>query len=59
MDEVKVEILRLAYIRVAQVAALLDQAGEDLLAEEAEALAEKMDIAVEIAAITPRVLPKK
>jgi hypothetical protein len=59
MGEVKVEILRLAYIKVAQAARLLGQAGEDLLAEEAEALAEKVDIAVEAAAITPSVLPKK
>ena len=35
MDEVKVEILRLAYIRVAQAATLLTQAQEDLLAKEA------------------------
>jgi hypothetical protein len=59
MDEVRVEILRLAYIRVAQAATLLTQASEELLAEEAEALAEKVDIAVEAAVLTPRVLPKK
>jgi hypothetical protein len=34
MDKVEVEILRLAYIRAAQSATLLAQAGEDLLAEE-------------------------
>ena len=50
MDEVKVETLRLAYIRVAQAATLLVQAGEDVLAKEAEALAEKVDIAIEAAA---------
>jgi hypothetical protein len=39
----KEELLRLAYIRVAQAATLL--AGEDLLAEEAEALADKVNLA--------------
>jgi carbon monoxide dehydrogenase subunit G len=40
----KEELSRLAYIRVAQAVTLLAQAGEDLLAEEAEALAEKVDL---------------
>jgi hypothetical protein len=38
------ELLRLAYIEVAQAAELLAKAGEELLAEEAEALAEAVDL---------------
>jgi hypothetical protein len=38
------ELLRLAYIKVAQAAELLAKAGEELLAEEAEALAEAVDL---------------
>jgi hypothetical protein len=42
----KEEILQLAYIKVAQAAQLLQKAGEELLAEEAEELAKKVDLAV-------------
>jgi hypothetical protein len=45
----KEEILQLAYIKVAQAAQLLQKAGEELLAEEAEELAKKVDLAVSTA----------
>jgi hypothetical protein len=38
----KVELLQLAYIKVAKAAQLLQMAGEEPLAEEAEALADKV-----------------
>jgi len=50
----KDEVLQLAYIKVAKAAELLQTAGEEALAEEAEALAEKVDFAVSRARITPR-----
>jgi hypothetical protein len=37
------ELLQLAYIKVAKAAQLLQMAGEEPLAEEAEALADKVD----------------
>jgi hypothetical protein len=46
----KEELLQLAYIKVAKAAQLLQSAGEELLAEEAEALAEKVDLAAKAAA---------
>jgi hypothetical protein len=49
----KEELLQLAYIKVAQAAELLQKAGEELLAEEAEALAEKVDQAEAAARILP------
>lgn len=52
----KQQFLQLAYIKVAQAAELLTKAGEDLLAEEAEALAEKVDRAEAQARIMPREL---
>jgi hypothetical protein len=39
------EMLQLAFVRIAGAARLLAMAGEELLAEEAEALAEKVDLA--------------
>lgn len=39
----KEQFLQLAYIKIAQSAELLTKAGEDDLAEEAEALADKVD----------------
>jgi len=39
----KEELLQLAYIKVAKAAELLQMAGEEGLAEEAEALADKVD----------------
>ena len=39
----KEELLQLAYIKVAKAAQLLQEAGEEPLAEEAEALADKID----------------
>jgi hypothetical protein len=39
----KEELLQLAYIKVAKAAQLLQMAGEEPLAEEAEALADKVD----------------
>jgi hypothetical protein len=42
----KEELLQIAYIKVAKAAELLQQAGEELLAEEAEALADKVDRAL-------------
>jgi hypothetical protein len=39
----KVELLQLAYIKVAKAAQLLQMAGEEPLAEEAEALADKVN----------------
>ena len=53
MDTQKVELLQLAYIKVAQAAGLLQSAGEEPLAEEAEALADKVDLAVTAARIMP------
>jgi hypothetical protein len=50
----KEELLRLAYIRVAQAAQLLQSAGEEQLAEEAEALADKVERAEAQARIMPR-----
>jgi hypothetical protein len=50
----KEELLQLAYLKVGQAAELLQQAGEELLAEEAEALAEKVDLAATAARIMPR-----
>jgi hypothetical protein len=50
----KEQFLQLAYIKVAQAAELLTKAGEDLLAEEAEALAAKVDLAEAHARIMPR-----
>jgi hypothetical protein len=47
-------ILQLAYIKIAQSAELLTKAGEDDLAEEAEALADKVDRAEAQASLTPR-----
>ena len=41
----KEELLQLAYIKVAKAAELLQTAGEEPLAEEAEALADKVDLA--------------
>ena len=49
----KEELLQLAYIKVAQAAELLQKAGEELLAEEAETLAEKVDLAEAAARILP------
>ena len=49
----KEELLEFAYIKVAKAAQLLNQVGEEQLAEEAEALAEKVDLAVEAARIMP------
>jgi hypothetical protein len=46
-------ILATRPIEVAQAAKLLTKAGEDLLAEEAEALAEKVDLAEAQARIMP------
>lgn len=40
----KQELLQLVYIRVAKAAQLLQMAGEEPLAEEAEALAEKVTV---------------
>jgi hypothetical protein len=48
----KEELLQLAYIRVA--ATLLQKAGEEPLAEEAEALADKVERAEAQARIMPR-----
>ena len=49
----KEELLEFAYIKVAQAAGLLQKAGEEPLAEEAEALAEKVDLAVTAARVMP------
>jgi hypothetical protein len=49
----KEELLQIAYIKVAKAAELLQQAGEELLAEEAEALADKVDRALTAARIMP------
>jgi len=49
----KKELLQLAYIKVAQAAELLAKAGEELLAEEAEALADNVDLAEAAARIMP------
>ena len=50
----KEQFLQLAYIKIAQAAELLTKVGEDDLAEEAEALADKVDRAADQASITPR-----
>ena len=50
----KAEFLQLAFIKIAQAAELLTKVGEDNLAEEAEALADKVDRAEAQASITPR-----
>ena len=49
----KAEFLQLAYIKIAQAAELLTKVGEDNLAEEAEALADKVDRTEAQASITP------
>lgn len=49
----KQELLQLAYIRIAQAAQLLQKAGEEPLAEEAEALADKVDRAATAEAAQP------
>jgi hypothetical protein len=41
----KGELLQLAHTRLEQAAKLLEAAGEELLAEEADALAERVDLA--------------
>jgi hypothetical protein len=43
--EGKEELLKLAHHRLEQAAKLLEAAGEEVLAEEAEALAERVDLA--------------
>jgi hypothetical protein len=43
--EGKEELLKLAYQHLGQAAELLKTAGEELLAEEAEALAARVDLA--------------
>jgi hypothetical protein len=48
------ELLQLAYIKVAQAAQLLQKSGEEPLAEEAEALADKIERAEAQARIMPR-----
>jgi hypothetical protein len=45
MMEVKEELLKLAYKKLDEAAKLLKAAGEELLAEEAEALAVRVDLA--------------
>ena len=45
----KVELLQLAFIKLAKAAELLQMAGEEPLAEEAEALADKVDRAANAA----------
>jgi hypothetical protein len=47
----KEELLELAYIKVAQAAQLLQKAGEEPFADEAEALADKVDRPVATARI--------
>jgi hypothetical protein len=47
------ELLQLAYIKMAQAAQLLQKAGEEGLAEEAEDLAKKVDRAEAAARIRP------
>ena len=49
----KEELLGLAYIKVAKAAQLLQEAGEEPLAEEAEALADKVDRAATAARAYP------
>jgi hypothetical protein len=49
----KQELLQLAYIRIAQAGQLLQKAGEEPLAEEAEALADKVDRAATAEAAHP------
>ncbi len=49
----KQELLQLAYIRIAQTAQLLQKSGEEPLAEEAEALADKVDRAATAEAAHP------
>jgi hypothetical protein len=48
------ELFQLAYIKVAKAAQLLQMAGEEQLAEEAEALADKVERAQAQARIMPR-----
>ena len=49
----KQELLQLAYIKVAKAAEMLQMAGEEGLAEEAEALADKVDRAATAEAAHP------
>jgi hypothetical protein len=49
----KEELLRLAYIKLAKAAEMLQTAGEEPLAEEAEALADKVDRAATYEAAHP------
>jgi hypothetical protein len=49
----KQELLQLAYIKVAKAAEMLQMAGEEGLAEEAEALADKVDRTVTAEAAHP------
>jgi hypothetical protein len=49
----KEQFLQIAYIKIAQAAELLTKVGEDNLAEEAEALADKIEKAEAFARITP------
>jgi hypothetical protein len=49
----KEELLGLAFIKVAKAAQLLQEAGEEPLAEEAEALADKVDRALAAARAYP------
>ena len=42
----KEELLRIAYIKVGKAADVLQQAGEEVLAEEAETFAKKIDLAI-------------
>ena len=49
----KEELLGLAFIKVAKAAQLLQEAGEEPLAEEAEALADKIDRALAVARAYP------
>jgi hypothetical protein len=48
----KVELLQLAYIKLAKAAEMLQMAGEEPLAEEVEALANKVDLAAKTAGRT-------
>jgi hypothetical protein len=42
----KEELVRIAYIKVGKAADVLQQAGEEVLAEEAETFAKKIDLAI-------------
>jgi hypothetical protein len=46
----KEELLSIAYIKVGKAAEVLQQAGEEVLAEEAEAFAKKIDLAIKTVA---------